>query len=514
MSTARIWSLLRLEAQLQWRYRIVALVAALTVGWAVVLALVPTAVATALVGWVLMLETAVLATTVAGALVLMERDQGIRAALATSPARLRERLLARVGLLTGLVVASAALMAIAAGPRSVPGLAAALTGVGLTAVLTTVLAIAVAVHRESVISFMVMLPLVLLPLVLAAVLQGAGLRHPLLYAVPTTGAMDLITAGFREPAPGLAWSASAVWLVVAAAGAAWLAGHQFRRSAAARTATMAYRPVERPALPARATRPVRGDPVWSFLRTDLVNLRRDPLLILIGLSPLLLGLGLRFGYAPAHEWLLTAYGFDVAPYRTVLFALAVVLHVPVSFGMMGALMVLDDADSRALTALRASPLTLPRYLAMRSGLVTVATVVGLAVAVPLSGLATMDSSLAGLAPAVLVAPLIMFVTLAVAGNKVEGVAVLKVLGLPLYLPVAVWWLDGVAGWLLAPLPTWWVLRALWTSWPYAVGAVLVIGCAVAALGYLAQRRLGPPRTSRAAASRPLARRGGAASQRG
>lgn len=114
----------------------------------------------------------------------------------------------------------------------------------------------------------------------------------------------------------------------------------------------------------------------------------------------------------------------------MLFALAVVLHVPLIFGMMGALIVLDDTDSRALAALRVSPLTLPRYLALRSGQVTVATLVGLAIAVPLSGLASADRSLIALAPAVLLAPLVMFAALAIASNKVEEVAVLKLLGLP------------------------------------------------------------------------------------
>jgi fluoroquinolone transport system permease protein len=476
---ARLRTLVALEARLLWRHRVVALVAALTAGWTAMLAALPAAVARAAAPWVLLLETAVLTTTVAGALVIMERDQGVRAAFATSPARVRERMLARVGLLAALVLASAVPLALAAGPHSAYGFVLALVGVGLTAALAMLLAVAVAVRRQSVITFMVMLPLVLLPLVLAALLHGAGITHRLLYAVPTTGAMDLIRAGFHDRAPGTAGSIG--WLLAASAAAAWLVGHRFRRAAAVTTA------------PRRARRRAGRRP-WArgWLGFDLVTLRRDPLLLVIAASPVLLGLGLRFGYPPARDWLLRAYGFDLDPYRPVLLGLAIVLHVPFVFGMIGALLVLDDAASRALAAVRVSPLTLPRYLARRAGLVAVATVAGLAVAVPMSGLAPVTGAvLVALLPATLLAPLVLLATVALAGDRVQGVAVLKLLGLPLYLPVAAWWWSDGSGWLLAALPSWWVLAGLWRSWGYAAVGVLVISGLLAGLLPLALRRLTP-----------------------
>jgi fluoroquinolone transport system permease protein len=193
-----------------------------------------------------------------------------------------------------------------------------------------------------------------------------------------------------------------------------------------------------------------------------------------------------------RDWLSQAYGFDLDPYRPVLLAAAVVLHVPVTAGMVGALLVLDDVDDRALVALRVSPLTLPRYLGYRAGLVTAAALAGLAVAVPLSGLAGPAEAwprlvAAGLL-AGLLAPVTMLGTLAVARNKVAGVAVLKLLGLPLYAPLAGWWLAGPAGWPLAGLPSWWVLRVLWAGgWPYPVAGAAVLAAVVA---LLARRALG------------------------
>jgi fluoroquinolone transport system permease protein len=288
--------------------------------------------------------------------------------------------------------------------------------------------------------------------------------------------MDLIRTGYGgvPAAPGW-WSAA--WLLIASALAAAAAHRQLRCD-----------PREAAVVPL-VERPVRhdGGPVWWFLRTDLASVGRDPMLVLVGISPLLLGLATRFGYPPLHGWLARVHDFDADPYRPLLLAVAVLLHVPVTFGMIGALLVLDDVDDRALTALRTSPLTLPRYLAYRAGSVTAAAVAGLAVAVPLSGLAAPGSS-ARLASAVLLAalvtPLFMLTSLALARNKVEGVAAVKLLGLPVYAPLVTWWLAGPAGWPFAVLPTWWVLQTQWTAWPYALGGAALT---IAAIGLLTRR---------------------------
>jgi fluoroquinolone transport system permease protein len=59
-----------------------------------------------------------------------------------------------------------------------------------------------------------------------------------------------------------------------------------------------------------------------------------------------------------------------------------------------------------------------------------------------------------------------------AGNRVQGVAVMKIIGLPLYLPLAAWFLPDVARWILAPLPSTWIAGALWaTTLPGALASV-------------------------------------------
>jgi hypothetical protein len=66
---------------------------------------------------------------------------------------------------------------------------------------------------------------------------------------------------------------------------------------------------------------------------------------------------------------------------------------------------------------------------------------------------------------------------ALAANRVQGVAVMKIFGLPLYLPLASWFIDGPLRWLFSPLPSAWAMWAMWASTPVAT-ALLAAGAVV------------------------------------
>ncbi len=65
----------------------------------------------------------------------------------------------------------------------------------------------------------------------------------------------------------------------------------------------------------------------------------------------------------------------------------------------------------------------------------------------------------------------------VARDRVQGMALMKAITVPLYLPVAWWFVSGPAGWLFGLVPTGWSARALWAgSAPQS--AIAVAGCVV------------------------------------
>ena len=101
---------------------------------------------------------------------------------------------------------------------------------------------------------------------------------------------------------------------------------------------------------------------------------------------------------------------------------------------------------------------------------------------------TLPSVLPALVLAAAQAPLITLATAAVARNKVEDLAWLKILGLlPTGIAPAMWWLPDPAHWPLRLLPHYWTVDTLWHPNPFSV----LIGIALTAIAasLLARRTL-------------------------
>lgn len=429
-------ALLALELRIQWRQRIPVAILGLAVAWSGVLLVVPAATP-----YLLFVEILTVGTLFAGALAVTDRATGATAALAVTPARPWQRVIARLAPLAVLTTLGA-VPVLLAGRRS--GVPAALATVALAALLLLGIAAGVAARQDGFVSFMVALsgPMAVLFAIPLAVSVGL-LTGPLWYAAPTTGALALLRGAAPYPA-------------------GWLLGYLALGAVAAVGYATRAGPDRPPGRTATRVRALPTRPRWLvFPRADLRNVTRDTLLAAVALSPLLLALALRLGYPPLAAWLRHTRGLDLTPYVPALALLAVAVHVPVAAGMTGALVVLDDLEDGTLAVVRTSPLGVGRYLAYRLAAVAVLSAAGLAVAAPLSGLvpATAAGALLLAAP---LGPLMTVATLAVARSRVQGATADKVLALPAYLPIAAYWLTGPAGWLLAPLPTFWVVRS-WTG---------------------------------------------------
>lgn len=456
--TDRLRALVAWELRLEARYAVPAALLGLAAMWALALVLAPPATARLVTPYVVFLETTAVAVLVVGALTVTERSTGALTAKLAAPMRRGEYVAARLLVLGVLTAVGVTLVLVAGGLGD--RLGTALPAAVLSGLILLGIGTGIAHRAGSFLGFLLTVPWPLLPLVAVPPAVAAGLlTGPVWYAVPTTGALALLRG--TAPVPGVLLG----YLAIAAVAAAAYAVRTVRRDAAAPAASR----VER-------ARPLPTRPRWLvFPLADLRTVRRETMLIALVASPLLLGLLLRFGLPPLSGWLAAEYGVEPAAYRPIVALLAIVVHVPMSFGMAGALLVLDDLEDGVLRIVRTSPLGPARYLAYRLATVTGAAALGLAVAVPLSGVVPASAWAAPLL-AVPIAPLFALATLALAGGRVQGVAATKALGFPTHLPIAAWWLTGPLGWVLAPLPTYWVVRA----WDDATPLLLVggFGCAV------------------------------------
>jgi fluoroquinolone transport system permease protein len=478
---SRVRAALRLELVVEWRYRVPAVALVMTVVWTLALLVMPASVARGAGPVILTIDTATFGAFFIAALVLFERGEGALAALTVSPLRFGEYLGVKVAVLTGLSVASAVPIALAAG-RGHADLGPVLLGVVTLSVLFLVLDFALVVGQRTLTGFLTVAPLPLVPLIAAPLVHLTGVvDHPLLYVVPTTGVADVIRA--RLDLVGTA--AALGYLMVVIAAAVWLARRRFANELAGG---------DRPTPERRhRTRPLPRGWLPALVDIDRRTTLRSALLTIVLAGPILLAIALRLGYPPLAAYLQTRFGIDLAPYQPVLLASLVVLHVPLIIGMVGALLILDDVDDRTVLILRVSPVTVPRYLAYRATAVAAAALLLLAVTVPVSGLAPdLPSMLPALVLAAAQAPLITLATTAVARNKVEGLAWLKVLGLlPTAIAPAMWFSPGPVQWPLRILPHYWTVDTLWRPNPLTLLTGLALtALAMALLAKRTLRRLG------------------------
>src|SRR5690606_476613 len=180
------------------------------------------------------------------------------------------------------------------------------------------------------------------------------------------------------------------------------------------------------------------------------------------------------------------WSLDLTPYHSLIITAFPILGPPLLQGAMLGLQILDDKDQHTLTALRVTPVPPLAYPAYRAGLTIVVTAVMVPLALAITGMATPMLVLKAI-PIGIVGGLLGVVcglTMAsMANNKIEGLALYRVIGLGVAVPpmVPFFFLDQPWHHVFLLLPPYWPARAWWSAmdggpyWPYVLGGLVVNG---------------------------------------
>lgn len=224
---------------------------------------------------------------------------------------------------------------------------------------------------------------------------------------------------------------------------------------------------------------------WTvFVRNDLRNISRDSLLIYVLTLPWLIPVLFRLGVPPLAMWLESSYNFNLQPYYPLILSFAVLLQVPLIFGIVFGFLLLDEKDDGILAAIQVTPLSMDGYLRYRLLLTGLLSMLYVVVFLPATGTVPVVL-LVDLLPIVLLAGLLgigatLFIAV-VANNKVEGLALMKAMGMLMLGPLAAFFIEG--GWqlLLGVVPSYWPAKAYWlvsageNAWLYILaGSVYLV----------------------------------------
>lgn len=215
---------------------------------------------------------------------------------------------------------------------------------------------------------------------------------------------------------------------------------------------------------------------------DLKQIRRDELLQFFLIYPLLLGVLLRWLIPWATE---RAAGFlDLTPYYVLLVSFFGLLVIPQLVGLLVGTLLLDERDEHTLTALMVTPMPMQSYALYRVLTPVLINLVGGVVVIYLIGIAvpTVEQTLILLISVAPMGPVIALLLASLAKNKVEGIAIMKALGIFTLVPFAAWFVPEPWQWLLGIFPTYWSMKAYWLAlageaylWVAGVGLLYGLG---------------------------------------
>jgi fluoroquinolone transport system permease protein len=220
----------------------------------------------------------------------------------------------------------------------------------------------------------------------------------------------------------------------------------------------------------------------AFGRNDVRGTYRDPLLVMIAIAPVIWTAGVVILLPRFTEMLLRQYDFDLVPYHPLVLTALLLLTSIIIVGGLAALLVLDEIDAGTLTVLRVTPVPLSTFFVYRAGTVIVVTTIYVVGTLSFSGFVE-PALIPTLIPIGLLAGLSAVVTLllivAVASNKIQGIAMVRALGMLLAgLPCLPWFIDSAWNLAFGLLPPYWAAKAFWiasdhgTWWPYVLAGVV------------------------------------------
>lgn len=214
---------------------------------------------------------------------------------------------------------------------------------------------------------------------------------------------------------------------------------------------------------------------------DLKSIRREPLLLYMLVIPPVMVLVLRLILPPATVYLSENLDFDLVPYYPMLLSFFFVLQIPLLFGVLVGLLVLDEKDDSTLTALRVTPISMRGYALYRGGGAVLLSFAYVLFALLSSGFVPISLLLAIAAVALLAGLMAAVFALTVAifaSNKVEGLALTKGLSVFMLGPLAAYFVPTDWQLLFGLLPTYWPAKTFWVAgdggnfWPYALAGLI------------------------------------------
>ncbi len=230
---------------------------------------------------------------------------------------------------------------------------------------------------------------------------------------------------------------------------------------------------------------------WIFIKSEIKKWLRDPMMFFMLVYPLLFGALGRY----LLPYLAERGSFNVDLYADLALSVLALIN-PVIFGAILGFSILDDRDDYILTAIKVTPLSLVQFLSFRILLVYAVSFGACVFVLWFSNIFQLSLSvmLAIALLASLSAPMYGLIINAFAGNKIEGFAIMKGLGIIMLFPLVALAFFDYKELFFAVTPGFWPAKAISSIvrgkgfLPFTYNQYYFIGLAyIAVLNFLAYK---------------------------
>ncbi len=213
----------------------------------------------------------------------------------------------------------------------------------------------------------------------------------------------------------------------------------------------------------------------SLFAADARSVLRDGTSMLFMVIPLLTAVLFRFGAPAAADLLHRGAGFDLTLHYGLITGMAMIL-APLMLGTVAGFMIIDDRDDGILHALAVTPLSRGGYCAHKIGLTTAVCflyALSYPLIIGLGPTAPVGAWIAAAFMASLEAPAAALFLGAMAGNKVEGLALSKVMNFVNVSPLIGYLVTSPWNYLAGIFPPFWVAH-IWVRADRGVDSLWIV----------------------------------------
>ena len=200
--------------------------------------------------------------------------------------------------------------------------------------------------------------------------------------------------------------------------------------------------------------------ICAFVNGDYRSVLRDSMMMVIFVSPLIMGLGVRIIIPYIFEQILNFLKFDFTQYMTGIAGFLLQIP-PLMYGMVAGFIILDERDDGVLQYLTVTPLSRTGYLVYRISMPAIAGTVASALFLLICDLVQYFTF--RLLPlfflAALGAPLVSLLLASFAHDKVEALTLAKAASFILIPGFVVFFTDSPLQFLCGITPSFWVIKA-------------------------------------------------------